>query len=421
MLHTLLKHLAGKHNQKLHGRAGNGISNSAAIIDDAALNEVRVKRDTVRQKLLEAESTARISPAHKESDIRFIMDTAKDPVVRNAAANALALRMELRAADAEVETTTEQYVAKKLQDGTMPQYNLEELYKQQYANRNSPDKLAIINNQIQESKYASLIAQRTDGIDHTTITRSPIALSDYLNMGAKLLAVDDMNESGRNANGTFHSDLIQDHINKQLGLDASPQLLNRAEMDAMVASGARELFRGVMTDTLAKKTAGQLTDEFMRGEFYAGVGVFGNGTYVGYGPERVAANAYSDVTEGQGVLRMALKPQARVITTKTLLQLHQNYTNRLPKDITALDDAITKKYDDMRDAGTATVADSAILDKKLTDLMHFSHDYHRLVLGDPGRYAALAGYDAIDVESGYMVVLNRSAVAADITSYDDVP
>ena len=510
MLRILLKHLAGKHNQKLHGRAGRGdISaspidalqaeveamqfRSAAIdsqlgsmqanrfghivglsveqldrsiqnmkangadedqiaivrniaelkaesnalndnlaqtraklldlqikagLPEAALNDVRVKRDAAQQKLQAAAEAAHLGPKYSDSDIRFIVDTSPLPEVRQAAMAVLSARMELASASTMVDNATEQYVIGKIQAGTMPIYNTAELYKQQYANRNSPEKLAVINNQLQESRYASMVAQRNDGKDHNAITRSNIALTDYEAMFAKLDGIDDMQHSGRNESGTFHSDLIHDHINKQLGLDAPPKLLNRAEMDAMVVAGAVEMFRGVQSDGMERRSAGQLTDQFMRGELFAGTGVFGNGTYVGYGVERAAANAYSDVSEGQGVLRMALKPAAKVVNITDLYRQVGEVRGQVQDAMSARAESLEKQIASQLSAG-ASESSVAALRQQSNTTVDIVKSY-QTVLGDVGRFAALAGYDAIDNNDGFMVVLNRSAVMADINLYNRV-
>jgi len=127
--------------------------------------------------------------------------------------------------------------------------------------------------------------------------------------------------------------------------------------------GHKELYRGL--------TESVYVDQFKTGPYFAGSGVYGNGTYTAYGRNSVAiAYSYSSQMDDT-VLRMALDKDAKVVDFKTLWASMEEELSRLGPN----------------------------------------NDLDKELLTDPGRYALLKGYDAIDVpESEFMVVLNRKAL-----------
>lgn len=163
---------------------------------------------------------------------------------------------------------------------------------------------------------------------------------------------------------------------RQAGYDGPPTVVDRATMDRAVGQGWTELYRGVGgTDAEAK----QFTDQFRHGAAFPGLGGFGNGTYAMPAWRKQAASGY-----GLGVMRMALRPDARVVEA---------------------DDVI----EEMRGQG-------------YTDFgVGRGESARRQVLSDVGRYASAAGYDAVVIRqlqpdmtrSGRpieVIVLNRTAL-----------
>lgn len=184
------------------------------------------------------------------------------------------------------------------------------------------------------------------------------------------------------------------------GFDGKPEVLSKAEMDARVAAGWTPLWRGVegrrsdssrhATDHLP--TSGELADQFRDGPYWAGQGVRGNGTYLTphlsvaqdysvregewYGPQDGAY--YNPGPEWPGVLRLALRPDARTIEWDEIDRITGAYVNQKGRKRPAFDP-----------------------------------------LSDEGRMAAAMGYDAIIARGAgknsdkirMVVLLNRTAVA----------
>lgn len=172
------------------------------------------------------------------------------------------------------------------------------------------------------------------------------------------------------------SDQALGDIWRQTGYDGAPRVVDRAEMNSAVAGGWVELFRGVgRTDEEGDLYA----DQFRYGEPWPGLGGAGNGTYAMPAWRKQAAGGY-----GAGVMRMALRPDAR---------------------IAELDDIVAE----MRQQG-------------YTDFgVGRSESARRQVLSDVGRYGSAAGYDAVAIRqlqpdmtrSGKViewVILNRTAL-----------
>jgi hypothetical protein len=199
------------------------------------------------------------------------------------------------------------------------------------------------------------------------------------------------------------------------GFDGPPHLVDDAAIDRRVAAGEPELFRGFngINGGQEDQTRG-FANQFLHGDYFAGAGGYGNGTYLSHvdpaplvdkverdwadvprdehgqltGRDRAAyekdiawARSRNKLTaagyaSSHGTLaRMTLDKGARVITWDDLRAKWQA--------------AVTKLG--VPDAGDARAKREAAL------------------LRDPGRYAAVLGYDAIDVsKAGEMVVLNRT-------------
>lgn len=184
-------------------------------------------------------------------------------------------------------------------------------------------------------------------------------------------------------------DLFMAALNKELGLDAKPKVVGEAEMDRLVAAGGWELFRGV--------TDPKFADDFRGGDFFAGLGMYGNGTYtanVRDGAEGAAANrarAYATALRytakgGQkkpdAVLRMALSGDARVATAEEAEKMQGEHQQMIEGAVAAA--------------------------RAMPEGPERSRAERRVkALSDFGRYMAMRGYDAMDV--GHVVVFNRGA------------
>jgi hypothetical protein len=237
------------------------------------------------------------------------------------------------------------------------------------------------------------------------------------------------------------------------GFTKLPHLVDDAELDDYLEAGERELWRGL--------EKAEQAEQFRTGEYFAGLGVHGNGTYTAYARsyqehhlmklrelanvddaallgekerEIIAARARviyeserrtaseiagSYATSGgyehEGLLRMTLRHDARVVTQVDL----QDITYR---ELKRIEDLYEARIDDIfyrrRALENVPVTDrtaeqtaeiSALAD--LHDEVRAEYRAAKDLLYDPGRFATSLGYDAIDVESSqYMIVLNRSAV-----------
>lgn len=197
----------------------------------------------------------------------------------------------------------------------------------------------------------------------------------------------------------FHSamgkkeDRILHEIFRQQGFDAKPQLAPSAEVTKIWQSGQPELWRGVSEP--------KYVEQFKTGDYYAGVGIHGNGTYAFAAFDDTKSSSQfaqkfvtgSGFAKGEGTtLRMVMQPGSRVAEFDTLLKQVQDEQKRLRDE-----------RSEARERGDNEAADDA------------QRWYE--VISDPGRFAALQGYDAIEVMNingkGEFIVLNRGATVVD--------
>jgi hypothetical protein len=172
------------------------------------------------------------------------------------------------------------------------------------------------------------------------------------------------------------------------GFHGRPEVLPEAEMDARVASGWVEVWRGF--GKVGADSQAEYLEAFRSGsEHYPGLGIWGNGTYTttrfsearGYAewtrPRDGMSfeeedDAYDDYHTHHGIARMAINPQARGVD-------YDEISTRLRAERETRDEA------------------------------------WRRSMGDVGRYAAAHGYDYIKVDNAInqdqIVILNRTAIA----------
>lgn len=166
---------------------------------------------------------------------------------------------------------------------------------------------------------------------------------------------------------------------KKQGFDGKPDVVNSKDMDQLVADGRHtEIFRGVTG--VKGKSAAALVEQFRTGDYYAGLGIHGSGTYTSH--DRKTAFQFAG-SKKQGVLRAAIRPEAKVIGYDELYKGYKAHYDSLPEGSVA-----------------------------------------RRVWSDPGIYAAARGYDAIRVvqvnrltqqvdRPDWFIILNRTAVIAE--------
>jgi hypothetical protein len=173
-------------------------------------------------------------------------------------------------------------------------------------------------------------------------------------------------------------------IQDEQGFNGPAQVATPAELDAAVADGATELFRGVRTPEMA--------EQFRTGTLYPGdPGLFGSGTYAS--PSRSVATGYGNGNNA-AVLRMALRRDARVISYADLLKLRAKHGGTAASRSLAARQAAALAAVDPND----TSAIEAIL-REFESLRSRQSPRSRIT-ADEGRLAALLGYDAISVPNG---------------------
>jgi len=165
------------------------------------------------------------------------------------------------------------------------------------------------------------------------------------------------------------NDGVAEFLFKKNGYDGLPDVVSEEEMNAYVANGDAEMFRGVMTS--------EASNSFKMGEgAWAGAGMLGNGVYTAYGMEGFkAASAY-----GPNVMRIALRKNAKVA-----------FRGQLEKEM-------VRVHEKAKADGDAKMLE---------------------VTSDVGRYGAYKGLDAILSPAYHFVcVLNRTALRVQVK---DVP
>jgi Rifampin ADP-ribosyl transferase len=185
-------------------------------------------------------------------------------------------------------------------------------------------------------------------------------------------------------------------IQHMQGFDGPPTVLTPRQFTAQKGKGFT-LYRGVANsdDDGSGQSAERYAEQFRTGKLYPSYGMFSNGTYTT--PDKGYAKTYTDEYGGGGMLKMALRRDAKVIGLKELRK------GVSPGNVTG-------ELTDMPYSETGAIQADYV--KK--------HGARATVLNDAGRLAALKGYDAIwndDPESSMgpalmneMIILNRTAV-----------
>lgn len=214
---------------------------------------------------------------------------------------------------------------------------------------------------------------------------------------------------------THHDDALEEIVKRQ-GFDGRPQVVSRAEFDAAVKRGeVRETWRGVGRHE-TELTPDQLAEAYRTGDFYVGLGINGNGTYVAM--RRADGEYYSSFGSGNGptLLRIGLRNDARVISADDLDREMDEFFGAAHR---------TEKHRSLQRDMLARLAKA----KSARARANIRREYYRTefygpdrrsrllaIQRDPGRFAALRGYDAIDISKdrspdkhAEMIILNRTA------------
>lgn len=206
-------------------------------------------------------------------------------------------------------------------------------------------------------------------------------------------------------------DVAHGTLQRAQGFTAQPQVVTRAEMDALIEQGHTPIYRGVKgaTDEIGDSYVNQWTTA---DEQFHGLGIFGNGTYTT--TERATAATYSggDAT-GARLMEMALAPDARVVTQRELYDAGRDFRARYRRT----EPPPTPDVNDPKYGFATDTPDRAAYARDLNavDRVKAEDTFNIDLMADDGRVATMLGYDAIEVpmQSGeiYYVILNRGATA----------
>ena len=209
-------------------------------------------------------------------------------------------------------------------------------------------------------------------------------------------------------------------IYKARGYNAKPKVVSSEEFDKIQQqSGQEVMYRGV--------TQKEFFEHFKNDEEHrAGVGVFGNGTYVtvkskGLEDPVNEATGYATLHDRQGVVsRMMMRKDAKSIKSLDLVE-EQN------KDFVQRDRAITEYQKNAQREGMARAMEDLAnaheimrqeneKTQAVAGKMKEENDAYQTAFSDIGRYGAAKGYDIIthaNPNNGYSIILNRGAVIVD--------
>lgn len=191
-------------------------------------------------------------------------------------------------------------------------------------------------------------------------------------------------------------DMFLKELYKHQGFDCLPILVTKAQMDLLIRySAGKVLYRGVKA-TYSTTAAKFLTD-FQSGEYYAGRGVNGPGTYCGGIND---AKAYNGNGTG-AIVKMLLSRRATVKATSDLrAERQQEQTDLIAKLQTKMNERI---------AGETERHRQRFVKRLYNDRMQAIND----ITSTDGYYAVWKQYDAIS-ECGYSpdtrVVYNRGVL-----------
>ena len=177
------------------------------------------------------------------------------------------------------------------------------------------------------------------------------------------------------------------------GFTAKPTVLGATDFAVLEQLGTPIIHRGLTAS--ATKSVDDMIKEFKDGEMFVGTGVAGNGVYAGTNLNYVIKYAGDNP---DNVITMALAPKAKVISMEDAKNGASVFSNAF------YDKAFKRPYTNPQ-AGRFVDSFGDITEEQARQL--------GILFRDPGRYAALNGYDAIkhvDDDGGIYVILNRGAV-----------
>jgi hypothetical protein len=206
--------------------------------------------------------------------------------------------------------------------------------------------------------------------------------------------------------GYAHADVMLSKLYANRGFDALPTVVEAGEAQGLADAGWQVVYRGVDATGVRTGDTGALSllDDLRDGPYFAGEGIYGNGTYTStlLDEARGYARATADESE-EFVATIAIDPDARFIDHHLLRDVQEELT-------TMLNHWEGFGYDVQ--LGTASSGETREIGKEIVQRAKML----KQVVNDEGRLATAMGYDGIDATSTYRVVLNRGATA--VEKYD---
>lgn len=164
---------------------------------------------------------------------------------------------------------------------------------------------------------------------------------------------------------------ITDYVNRKLGYDALPKVVSEKEFE-ILKKGKQVLYRGV-TDT-ETMSADEMVESFKKGDFFAGRGIYGCGTYTDI--NRNVAEYYMTKGGNGKILEMILSDDARKVDFREIFTEYEK-------------------------TGIHKIKDK-------------NPEAYQHILKNLGTYASIKGYDAILLNGFqnkyHVVILNRGKV-----------
>lgn len=116
-------------------------------------------------------------------------------------------------------------------------------------------------------------------------------------------------------NSEARGDVILKDIASKQGFNGEAQMVSQEEFDKIVSEGGTVAYRGITDYYIDDKriSGDEITNEFAKGSYHAGIGVYGNGIYTTTDKEIGNHYATEDGQRGN-LITMAIRPDAKIAT-----------------------------------------------------------------------------------------------------------